>query len=71
MKALREAPSRTGRPRRASVSSRRDQLQVVPERLAEADPRVDHHPLGGDPARPRARRSAASSSSPTSAATSS
>ena len=41
-------PISTGRPSATSSSSRREQLEVVLDRLAEADPGVEHDPLLGD-----------------------
>ena len=51
MNDLREVPSTTGRPIAAISSEAAQQLEVVLERLAEADPRVQLHALLGDPGR--------------------
>ena len=49
MKLLREVPTTIGRPSVAQLAEPPQQLEVVLERLAEPDPRVDPDPLLGDP----------------------
>ena len=49
MKLLREVPTTIGRPSVAQLAEPAQQLEVVLDGLAEADPRVDPDPLLGDP----------------------
>ena len=53
MKLLREVPTTIGRPSSAQLAEPSQQLQVVLEGLAEADPRVEPDPLLGDARRDR------------------
>ena len=53
---LRESPTRTGRPSATSTSRPAHELEVLLDRLAEADARVEADPLLGDAGRDRERQ---------------
>ena len=53
MKLLREVPTTSGRPSERSSLKPPQQLEVMPQGLAEADPRVEPDPLLIDPSRDR------------------
>ena len=53
MKLLRDVPTTSGRPELAQLAEPAEQLEVVLDGLAEADPRIEPDPLLGDPGRHR------------------